>query len=91
MAFFDSLVNSSSNILARLSTDPDAINSLAGSNLAVIVTVGVSLVSTIAFTPAIGWKLGLVIFGGLTLIFAAGVIHEENGEFIRRSRRKIVH
>ena len=77
MAFFDDLTNSPSTLLSRLATDPDAINSLAGSNIGVLVTVFVSLVSTIALALAVGWKLGLVvIFGGLPFIFAAGVVHE---------------
>ncbi|OCL13054.1 P-loop containing nucleoside triphosphate hydrolase protein [Glonium stellatum] len=75
--FFDSLDNSPSNLISRLATDPDAVNSLAGNNVAVLVTVGVSLISTSALALVVGWKLALVVLvGGLPLIFGAGLVHE---------------
>ncbi|RFU76428.1 abc transporter [Trichoderma arundinaceum] len=77
MTFFDLEKNSAGSLLSRLSSDPDAVNALAGSNLAVIVTVGVALLSCIILALAVGWKLGLVVlFGGFPFIFGAGVIHE---------------
>ncbi|KAL6695716.1 P-loop containing nucleoside triphosphate hydrolase protein [Trichoderma pleuroticola] len=77
MAFFDLEENSVGSLLSRLSSDPDAVNALAGSNLAVIVTVGVALVSCVVLSLAAGWKLGLVVlFGGFPFIFGAGVVHE---------------
>ncbi|KAL7944066.1 P-loop containing nucleoside triphosphate hydrolase protein [Trichoderma barbatum] len=77
MAFFDLEANSVGNLLSRLSSDPDAVNALAGSNLAVIVTVGVALLSCVVLALAAGWKLGLVVlFGGFPFIFGAGVVHE---------------
>ncbi|KAF1990515.1 P-loop containing nucleoside triphosphate hydrolase protein [Aulographum hederae CBS 113979] len=82
VSYFDSETNSPGALLSRLSADPDTVNSLAGSNLAVLITVLVSLVSTVALALAVGWKLALVvIFGSLPFIFGAGVIHErmENG------------
>jgi ATP-binding cassette subfamily B (MDR/TAP) protein 1 len=69
--------NSANVLVSRLATDPENVNSLAGSNIAVLTTVLVSLISTIALALAVGWKLALVvIFGGLPFIFGAGVIHE---------------
>ncbi|KAF2673407.1 P-loop containing nucleoside triphosphate hydrolase protein [Microthyrium microscopicum] len=82
LSYFDSESNAPSAILNRLATDPENINSFAGSNLAVLVTILVSLISTITLALAVGWKLALVvIFGGLPFIFSAGVFHErmENG------------
>ncbi|EHK18460.1 uncharacterized protein TRIVIDRAFT_47399 [Trichoderma virens Gv29-8] len=77
MSFFDLEENSVGSLLSRLSSDPDAVNALAGSNLAVIVTVGVALISCVALALAVGWKLGLVVlFGGFPFIFGAGVVHE---------------
>ncbi|KAL7931860.1 P-loop containing nucleoside triphosphate hydrolase protein [Trichoderma chlorosporum] len=77
MAFFDLDENSVGSLLSRLSSDPDAVNALSGSNLAVIVTVGVALVSCVILALAVGWKLGLVVlFGGFPFIFGAGVVHE---------------
>jgi ATP-binding cassette subfamily B (MDR/TAP) protein 1 len=80
IAFFDLAMNSPGSLLSRLSSDPDAVNALAGSNLAVIITVGVALLSCMVLALAIGWKLGLVVlFGGFPFIFGAGVIHERMG------------
>ncbi|PNP50362.1 hypothetical protein THARTR1_08966 [Trichoderma harzianum] len=77
MSFFDLEENSVGSLLSRLSSDPDAVNALAGSNLGVIVTVGVALVSYLVLALAAGWKLGLVVlFGGFPYIFGAGVVHE---------------
>lgn len=77
MKFFDLAENSPGSLLSRLSSDPDAVNALAGSNLAVIVTVAVALLSCIILALAVGWKLGLVVlFGGFPFIFGAGVVHE---------------
>ncbi|KAL7957265.1 P-loop containing nucleoside triphosphate hydrolase protein [Trichoderma compactum] len=77
MAFFDLEQNSVGSLLSRLSSDPGAVNALAGSNLAVIVTVGVALISCVVLALAAGWKLGLVVlFGGFPFTFGAGVVHE---------------
>lgn len=77
LSFFDKQTNSASALLSRLATEPDNLNSLTGSNLAVLITVLVSLISTVTLALATGWKLALVvIFGGLPFIFGAGVIHE---------------
>ncbi|KAH7309773.1 P-loop containing nucleoside triphosphate hydrolase protein [Stachybotrys elegans] len=78
MAFFDLAENSPGHLLSRLSSDPDAVNALIGSNLAVLVTVGVGLLSCVILALAIGWKLGLVVlFGGFPFIFGAGIVHEK--------------
>ncbi|PTB63095.1 P-loop containing nucleoside triphosphate hydrolase protein [Trichoderma citrinoviride] len=77
MAFFDLEATSAGSLLSRLSSDPDAVNALAGSNLAVIITVGVALLSCVILALAAGWKLGLVVlFGGFPFIFGAGLVHE---------------
>ena len=77
IVFFDDRANSSGALVSRLATDPDAIKSLAGPSLGVLTVVGVSIVSTVVLSLAVGWKLALVaIFGALPFIFAAGLIHE---------------
>jgi ATP-binding cassette, subfamily B (MDR/TAP), member 1 len=77
IAFFDDSTNSSGSLTSRLATDPDAIKSLAGPNLGAITVVGVSILSTVILSLAVGWKLGLVaIFGALPFIFFAGLVHE---------------
>jgi len=60
VAFFDDSSNSSGSLTSRLATDPDAIKSLTGPNLGVMTVVGVSLISTVVLSLAVGWKLGLV-------------------------------
>ncbi|KAJ5895438.1 hypothetical protein N7495_007129 [Penicillium taxi] len=78
IGFFDLTANSSGGLLSRLSTNPDAIKSLVGINIAVLMTVGVALLSVIVLALATGWKLGLVvIFGGSPFIFSAGIVHEK--------------
>lgn len=77
MSFYDLEDNAPGSLLSRLSSDPDAVNALAGSNFAVIITVGVALISCMILALAVGWKLGLVVlFGGFPFIFGAGVVHE---------------
>jgi ATP-binding cassette, subfamily B (MDR/TAP), member 1 len=77
VAFFDDSANSSGSLTSRLATDPDAIKSLAGPNLGVMTVVGVSILSTVVLSLAVGWKLGLVaLFGALPFIFFAGLVHE---------------
>jgi ATP-binding cassette subfamily B (MDR/TAP) protein 1 len=77
ISFFDQPSNSPGILAAKLSTDPESIHSFAGGNLSVLITVGVALVSTIALSLAVGWKLGLVVLaGGLPFIFAASYIRE---------------
>lgn len=77
MVFFDMIENSPGSLISRLSSDPDAVNALAGSNLAVVVTVAVAVSSCIILALAVGWKLGLVVlFGGFPFIFGAGVVQE---------------
>src|ERR1700759_4135802 len=82
ISYFDFESHFPNFLLSRLATNPENVNSLAGSNIAVLVTVFVSFTSTVVLALAVGWKLALVvIFGGLPFIFGAGVIHErmENG------------
>ena len=77
ISFFDCSTNSSGSLVSRLATDVDAVKSLAGPNLGVMVVVGVTILSTVILSIAAGWKLGLVAtFGALPFIFFAGLIHE---------------
>lgn len=77
IAFFDRSENAPGILVSRLAMDPDAVKSLAGANVGVIIIVIVSLLSTIILSVAIGWKLALVaIFGALPLIFGAALLRE---------------
>jgi ATP-binding cassette, subfamily B (MDR/TAP), member 1 len=77
VSFFDEKANLSGSLTSRLSTELDAIKSLAGPNIGVITVVGTSLLSTVILSLVVGWKLGLVvIFGALPFIFCAGLVHE---------------
>ena len=70
-------INSSGSLVSCLATDPDAVKSLAGPNLGVMIVVSTSIISTVVLSLAVGWKLGLVAtFGALPFIFFAGLVHE---------------
>lgn len=74
---FDDSANSSGSLVSRLTIDPDAVKSLTGPNLGVMVVVGTSIISIVILSLAVGWKLGLVAtFGALPFIFFAGLVHE---------------
>lgn len=69
--------NSVVKMTARLSSKPDAVRDLAGGNLSVIVTVGVSILSTTILALTSGWKYALVVLAaGLPTIFVANWFHE---------------
>jgi ATP-binding cassette subfamily B (MDR/TAP) protein 1 len=64
-------------VVHRLASQPDDINSLAGSNLGVLVTVFVSLVGTFVVGFITGWKFTLVVLAtALPAIFAASYVRE---------------
>ncbi|KAK5995688.1 ABC multidrug transporter MDR5 [Cladobotryum mycophilum] len=78
IAFFDERTNSPGSLIARLSTDPEAIKEFAGGNITVLITVAVSLIGTITLALVIGWKFALVVLaGGLPFIFAASYVREK--------------
>ena len=73
--FFDRPENSSGSVTSKLSTVPTSLQELMSQNLGLILNVLVNIVSSSALGIAFGWKLGLVIvFGGLSLLIAAGYI-----------------
>ncbi len=73
--FFDRPENSSGSVTSKLSSVPTSLQELMSQNLGLILNVLVNIVSSSALGIAFGWKLGLVIvFGGLSLLIAAGYI-----------------
>jgi len=73
--FFDRPENSSGSVTSKLSSVPTSLQELMSQNLGLILNVLVNVVSSSALGIAFGWKLGLVIvFGGLSLLIAAGYI-----------------
>ena len=73
--FFDRPENSSGSLTSKLSSVPTLLHELMSQNLGLILNVLVNVVSSSALGIAFGWKLGLVIvFGGLSLLIAAGYI-----------------
>ncbi len=77
IAYFDAADNAPAQLVARLDTEPDAVNSLAGDNVGVVVTVLVSLVGTVVLGLVIGWQFTLVVLAGaLPFIFAASYVRE---------------
>lgn len=73
--FFDRPENSSGSLTSKLSSVPTSLQELMSQNLGLILNLLVNVVSSSALGIAFGWKLGLVIvFGGLSLLIAAGYI-----------------
>lgn len=73
MTFFDDPDNTTGALTSRLSTEPDALQDLLSSNIALILTILVNLFSSCILAIAYGWKLGLVLtFGALPPLVASG-------------------
>lgn len=68
--FFDE--NSSGSLTSKLSSAPSAVQELLSSNIGVIFIVLVNVISSSILAIAYGYKLGLTLVAGLTLIVAAG-------------------
>ncbi len=75
MAFFDDPAHSTGALVARLAAEPTALQELLSSNVSLIVTVSVSLVSSCVLAIATAWRLGLVLtFGALPPLVGAGFV-----------------
>ncbi|KAH6894643.1 P-loop containing nucleoside triphosphate hydrolase protein [Thelonectria olida] len=75
MAFFDDPDNTTGALVSRLATEPTALQDLLSSNIALILTIIVNLISSCILAIAYGWKLGLVLtFGALPPLVASGYI-----------------
>jgi ATP-binding cassette subfamily B (MDR/TAP) protein 1 len=73
MTFFDDPDNGTGALVSRLSTEPTALQELLSSNIALMLTISVNLVSSCVLALAYGWKLGLVLtFGALPPLVASG-------------------
>ncbi|KAK3069898.1 hypothetical protein LTR53_011408 [Teratosphaeriaceae sp. CCFEE 6253] len=71
--FFDRPENSSGSVTSKLSSVPTSLLELMSQNLGLILNLMVNVLSSSILGIVYGWKLGLVIvFGGLTLLIAAG-------------------
>jgi ATP-binding cassette subfamily B (MDR/TAP) protein 1 len=75
MAFFDDPDNGTGALVSRLSTEPTALQELLSSNIALILTITVNLVSSCVLATSYGWKLGLVLtFGAFPPLLASGYV-----------------
>ena len=74
ISFFDLPSHAAASLTSRLSTDPTGLQELVGINLALILVVLVNLSSSVILALAYGWKLGLVVFSTLPLIFGSGYL-----------------
>ncbi|KAF3932797.1 hypothetical protein ABW19_dt0207792 [Dactylella cylindrospora] len=75
MTFFDDPDNTTGALVSRLSTEPTALQDLLSSNISLILTIIVNLVSSCILAIAYGWKLGLVLtFGALPPLVASGYV-----------------
>jgi ATP-binding cassette subfamily B (MDR/TAP) protein 1 len=95
MSFFDGLENSAAALTSRLSTDTTGLQELVGVNLALMLIVFINLTSSVALGIAYGWKLALVVFSTLPLVFGSGYLRlrleskfeEENSAVFTESAR----
>jgi ATP-binding cassette subfamily B (MDR/TAP) protein 1 len=74
ISFFDRPENSAAALTSRLSTDTTSLQELVGINLALMLIVFINLTSSVALGISYGWKLGLVVFSTLPLIFGSGYL-----------------
>lgn len=73
--FFDRAENSSGALTSKLSSVPSSLQELLSGNLGLLLNVLINVFSSSIVGIAFGWKLGLtIVFGGLTLLIAAGYI-----------------
>ncbi|CAM1507486.1 Fc.00g071270.m01.CDS01 [Cosmosporella sp. VM-42] len=75
MSFFDDPDNTTGALVSRLASEPTALQDLLSSNIALILTILVNLVSSCILAISYGWKLGLVLtFGALPPLVASGYV-----------------
>ena len=71
--FFDRPENSSGALTSKLSSAPTSLQELMSANLGLMFNILVNILGSSILGIAYGWKLGLtLVFGGLTVIVAAG-------------------
>ncbi|KPM43758.1 Leptomycin B resistance protein pmd1 [Neonectria ditissima] len=75
MTFFDDPDNTTGALVSRLATEPTALQDLLSSNISLILTILVNLISSCILAIAYGWKLGLVLtLGALPPLVASGYV-----------------
>jgi ATP-binding cassette subfamily B (MDR/TAP) protein 1 len=97
ISFFDRPENSAAALTSRLSTDTTSLQELVGINLALMLIVFINLTSSVALGISYGWKLGLVVFSTLPLIFGSGYLRlrleakfeQENSAIFSESARYV--
>jgi ATP-binding cassette subfamily B (MDR/TAP) protein 1 len=71
--FFDRPENSSGALTSKLSSAPTSLQELMSANLGLMFNILVNIFGSSILGIVYGWKLGLtLVFGGLTVIVAAG-------------------
>ncbi|KAJ8113541.1 hypothetical protein OPT61_g4346 [Boeremia exigua] len=71
--FFDRPENSSGALTSKMSSAPTSLQELMSANLGLMFNILVNIIGSSIMGIAFGWKLGLtLVFGGLTIIVAAG-------------------
>lgn len=71
--FFDRPENSSGSLTSKMSSAPTSLQELMSANLGLMFNILVNILGSSILGIAYGWKLGLtLVFGGLTIIVAAG-------------------
>lgn len=72
MSFFDELSNSPAALTAFLGVDTTQAASIVGSTLGNIIISLTNVVASVALAVSFGWKLGLVCFSMVPLLFLSG-------------------
>ena len=74
MAWFDSKLNSSSELVIRLATDASKVQEASGMRLGSIVEVGVGMIAAIIIAFVYSWALALLILPCIPIILIGGLL-----------------
>ncbi|XP_060073738.1 ATP-dependent translocase ABCB1-like [Ylistrum balloti] len=74
VAYFDDPRHATGALTTRLATDATLLQTVTGIRLSIIVSSFVSLVAALVISFIFGWKLALVVLGGVPILAAAGYL-----------------
>ena len=74
MAWFDSKLNSSSELVIRLATDASKVQEASGMRLGSIVEVGVGMIAAIIIAFVYSWALALLVLPLIPIILIGGLL-----------------
>ncbi|XP_069111959.1 ATP-dependent translocase ABCB1-like isoform X2 [Argopecten irradians] len=74
VSYFDDPKHSTGALTTRLATDATLLQTVTGIRLSIVVNSFVSLVAALVISFIFGWKLALVVLGGVPILAAAGYL-----------------